>query len=143
MFLNKHVQILLQNNMILEGVVKYWDNNQVIIVSLDDQSASVILHPKEDIRIVKILKNTVLSDIPVKPAEDPEQQLKNIENKFKETYQAPSDNDLRLKNLVDLKSELIRQEKLIIANKLKEHTIGEVKAVKYEQPRLFKKQESE
>lgn len=141
MFVNKHVQILLQNNMILEGTVVEWSPHQVVISSLDDESTSVILHPKEDIRVVKIIGKQNTEN--VQKLEAPEKKKIKLEQKFDETYQMPSDNNLRLKKLAELKSELIEQEKLMIASRLKEHTIGEVKTVKYEQPRFFKKQGSE
>lgn len=157
MFIDQHVQILLENNMILEGVVKQWDNHQVILSALDDSSTSIILHPHEDIRVVKIigkltenvkndLSQTEVKQEPEKETEkNPEikKSIEELQNKFEEVYKMPSDNELRVKTLAELKSELIKQEKLMIANKLKEHTIGEVKAVKYEQPRFFKKQSSE
>jgi hypothetical protein len=140
MFINKHVQILLQNNMILEGIVKHWSPHQIVLISTDESSTSVLLHPKEDVRVVKVLhkESDLLSQIPEKPEEVKTQ----LEKKFDETYQMPSEDELRLKTLADLKSELNRQEKIIIASKLKEHTIGEVKTTKYEQPNIFKKQGS-
>jgi hypothetical protein len=140
-FIGKHVQILLQNNMILEGTVIEWSPHQVVISSLDDESTSVILHPKEDIRVVKIIGKQNAESVQ-KPEATEKKKIK-LEQEFDETYQMPSDNNLRLKKLAELKSELIEQEKLMIASRLKEHTIGDVKTVKYEQPRFFKKQSSE
>lgn len=143
MYLDKHVKILLQSNFIVEGIVKEWSDTQVCIESAEDNSLNVVLHPKEDIRVVKILNYETsshkiaeeLDSIPEKPKEP----ISELQQKFEEAYQAPSDNELRLKNLAELKADLIKQEKEIIASKLKNHTIGEVKTVKYELPGFLKK----
>lgn len=147
MYVGKHVKILLQSNLIVEGIVKEWAPSQVSVESIEEKSISIILHPQQDIRVVKIYDHDNVTNA---SAENITQKLDAIpqkitndnsatEKKFEEVYQSPSDNELRLKNLVELKSELIKEEKEIIASKLKSHTLGEVRQVKYEQPRFFKK----
>ena len=135
---NKKVKLLLSGNLILEGIIKEWSDKKVILDSFDGKSTSIILHPHEDIRVVKVLHDhhvtAMLDNIPAKS---------HLEQKFEETYQQPSENnDLRLKTLVELKQELIKQERQIIANKLKDHNISEVKTVQYGLPSsLLKKKD--
>ncbi len=148
MYIGKHVKLLLQNNLVLEGTIEEWSNKKVSILSVDKKSTSVILHPKYDIRVVKIIheenesekeseKEKVLQSFPVKPIVQAE-----LQEKFKQVQQSPSNDELRLKTLTELKEELNKQEKIMIASKLKEHKVGEVKTIKYEQPRFFTKQSS-
>lgn len=129
-YINCHVKLLLNNNIIVEGVVQEWSTDSVKLLSLDKKSISIITHPNEDIRVIKIINDNIIKN------------NSELEKEIKETYEQPS-NDLRLKSLVELKKELIRQEKEIVASKLNTHNIGEVKEVKYEQPRFFKKQGAE
>ena len=141
---NKKVKVLLSGNIVIEGTVKSWNANSVHLISLDGKSTSIITHPDEDIRVIKVLHESEDSkeekEVKPKSIDSLVQEKTALEQKFDETYKQPSNEDLRLKNLVNLKKELIKQEKEIVANKLKEHTIEEVRKVKYEQPGFFKKQ---
>lgn len=130
-YINCHVKLLLINNIIIEGVVQDWSDTSVKLLSLDGSSISIITHPEDDIRVIKLVNEALKKD-----------GIKNnhveLEKKIDSTYQT-TDDELRLKTLVELKKDLIKQEKEIIANKLKNHNITEVKEVQYEQPRFFKK----
>ena len=46
--------------------------------------------------------------------------------------------DSKNMKLAQLKIMLNKKEKEILANKLKEHTVGQIKEVRYEQPRFTK-----
>jgi hypothetical protein len=143
MYVGKHVKLLLQNNLMMEGIVQEWSNKKVSLLALDGKSTSIIAHPRYDIRVIKLIHEASVSEKPknelINNTENPKSELNK---KFEQVKQSSSDSELRLKTLAELKSELIEQEKIMIASRLKEHTIGEVKTVKYEQPRLFKKQSS-
>jgi ribosomal protein L11 methylase PrmA len=122
MYIGKHVKILLQSSFIVEGIVKEWSDSQVIIESIEEKSTCVILHPQQDIRVVKIfeiIENVTLQEVKQEPE--------------------PLVDDLKIKSLTKLKLDLIEQEKEIVASKLKNYTIEHVTPVKYEQPRFFKK----
>jgi hypothetical protein len=136
---NKKVKLLLSGNIIVEGVVKSWNANSVHLISLDGSSTSIITHPNEDIRVIKVFEDKV-EDVELPKNTTSKATVSSLQNKFEETYKQPTSDNLRLKKLVDLKKDLIQQEKEIIANKLKEHTVEEVRKVKYEQPGFFKKQ---
>lgn len=126
--LNKRAKLILNNGIVLEGIIKEWNDQFVRLISLDETSSSFITHPKEDIRVIKILHD-----------KENEEKLSELEEKFEEIYQQPSENELRVKNLAELKSELIKQDKKIIAQKLREHYISGARKVEYGQPRFFKK----
>ena len=127
-YINKHVKLLLNNNILIEGTVLCWSATSVEVLSLDKKSTSIILHPNEDIRVIKIIHKT--------PAIV---ENSSLEEEFKKTSEQPGHDDLKLKKLVELKSELIKQDKEIVANKLKQHYIIEPKKVNYEYPGFFKK----
>lgn len=121
----EHIKCVLLNNCIAEGKVVEW-GDECTLSSLDE--CSFILISRKDIVLTKIFKKM---------------QITSIENKFEEEYKKPSDDDLRTKNLAELKIELIEQEKKIVANKLKAHHIGQNKKVEYGQPGFFKKSSTE
>jgi hypothetical protein len=145
MYLGKHVKLLLQNNLMMEGIVQEWSNKKVALLALDGKSTSIIAHPRYDIRVIKLIHEEKSlqepkDQITEKPvSSDLEDSKSELDKKFNQVKQSPSDNQLRIKTLAELKSELIEQEKIMIASRLKEHNIGEVKTVRYEQPRFFKK----
>ena len=132
---DKKVRLLLSGNIVIEGVVKSWNSNSVHLNSFDGTSTSIITHPDEDIRVIKVIHEVESSKQSTKVSNE-----KPLENKFQEVYQQPSEDSLRIKNLADLKKELIKQEKEIVASKLKDHNIQEIREIKYEQPGFFKKQ---
>lgn len=133
----KLVNLLLNNNIIIKGVVKSWDSNSVHLLSLDGKSTSIITHPGEDIRVIKVLyevpQNLAITNC----------SCKEDKNLTELSQEDPSDesnhNDLRLKNLVELKQELIKQEKEVIANQLKNYQTSQVRTIQYEQPGFLKK----
>jgi LysM repeat protein len=147
---DKYVKLLLTGNIVVEGLVQEWDAEKVILLSEDNSTTSIITHPKDDIRVVKVINNQVkpvevvtkknTSSLHVSPF-----AVNNTElhQKFEETYDMPVEDDMRLQNLSQLKKELIKQDLKIIAGKIKSHTIDEVRKVNYDYPGFFKKQSSE
>lgn len=125
---DQHVKLLLNNNILIEGVVQVWSDSSVEILSLDKQSTSIILHPKEDIRVIKVIHQKELI-----------KEKSITEKKFEEVSQQVGYDDLKIKKLSELKVDLIKQDKEIVANKLKQHQLSEVKKVNYDYPGFFKK----
>lgn len=127
----QHIKCILRNNLVVEGIVEFWSDDKSILRSLDGANISIIQHSAQDIVVIKIILKE-------------SSQIKNeLETKFDEVYQQPSEDTLRLKNMAELKILMIEQEKKIIAEKIKDHHIGEVKKVNYGQPKFFKKPGSE
>lgn len=125
---DQHVKLLLNNNILIEGVVQVWSDSSVEILSLDKQSTSIILHPKEDIRVIKVIHQKELI-----------KEKSITDKKFEEVSQQVGYDDLKIKKLSELKVDLIKQDKEIVANKLKQHQLSEVKKVNYDYPGFFKK----
>jgi hypothetical protein len=135
--INSHVKILLRNNTTAEGIVKEWDTI-VKLQSLDGQSYMIILHPQEDIILIKVfLEENYRKNI------QEESQKTELEQQFQQVVEQPSDDPTRIKSLVELRGLLAKQDKQIIANKLKQHYIGTARKVEYGVPRFFKKPGSE
>jgi hypothetical protein len=137
-----HVKILLRNNTIAEGIVQDW-SNIVKLKSVDDQSYMIILHPEEDIILIKVfLKNSSEEKNKTIPIEYSEEVKTELEQNFQQTIEQPSDDPSRNKSLAELKILLGQQERQIVANKLKQHHIGESKKVEYGYPRFYSKPSS-
>lgn len=98
----------------IEGIVESWSDKESIIVAKDNQSKFIIFNTERDIKGVKIRY-----DMPVPKLE---KKFEETVAQFKEVYQAPSQDELRTKNLAQLKSLMNEQEKKIIAERLKDHT---------------------
>lgn len=137
-----HVKILLRNNTIAEGVVQEW-SNIVKLKSVDDQSYMIILHPEEDIILIKVfLENSLEEKIKTIFKEDSEEVKTELEQKFQQTIDQPSDETARHKSLAELRVLLSQQERQIIANKLRQHHLGQAKKVEYGYPRFFQEPSS-
>jgi hypothetical protein len=123
----QHVRCILKNNLLLEGIVDSWSETISVIKSKDGLQSNVILNTLQDVMVVKIIHK------------QPTQLKTELEQQFAETVSAPSNDDLRLKKMAELKSLLAEQEKKIVTEKLRSHQIGEVKKVNYEYPRFRQK----
>ena len=129
----QHVKCVLRTGAIAEGIVENWYQNEVQLISLDGESLLIITHPEEDIMLIKILiksKSEILK-VPVTKTE--------LQQEFQTVYEQPSNDDLRVKKMADLKIMMAEQEKKIITEKMKDHHVGEVKKVAYGYPGPDKK----
>lgn len=112
--IGKHIKCVFKNGTIIEGIVKDWSPGNVQIESLNDQSIMIIMHPDEDIMLIKVL--------PEQTAEEPktgDALREEIAIKLKEARE--ENPELQEKPLKELRQLVITQEKQIIANKIKEH----------------------
>jgi len=116
--LEKNVSILLDNNIIIEGIIKKWDDHVELLSK--NNITTLIMKPNEDIKIIKILN-----------------KKENIVTE-KNDYSMES-LEIKGKNLLELKKELIKEEKDEILNKLKDHEIKNTTQVKYSSPTFFYK----
>jgi len=127
----QHVKCLLKNNTIAEGIVEEWYNNYVKLKALDGKSYLIIHHPNEDIMLTKVM---------VEEKEENSAPPPTLEKVIQEAPVEPIDQmALDAKSKAELQIEMAKQEREIVAAKLREHHIGEVKKVKYGQPGFFKK----
>lgn len=128
-----HVKIIFKNGFLTEGFVESWEND-FILKSLSGDSLFIIPNPKEDIMAIKIF----ISE------ESKEVEKPTIKKEIVEEIIVPSEaqdisSDLRIKKLAELRMELVKQERQIIANRLRDHHIGDVRKVEYGLPGIFKK----
>lgn len=128
----QYVKVIFRNGAQAEGYVVSWSDQKSVLTSSDGQSFFIIQKTTEDVMAVKI----ILEEIKALP--QLEVELDEIEEKFEEVYTQPSDSDLRLKNLAQLKAAMVEQEKKIVAEKLKSHTFSGVRKTNYEHG-FFKK----
>lgn len=125
-FINDYVKVILSNNILVEGMVLEYNDKYL---KLQKNNDIILIHNPE--------KNIIMTTIIFKQKHIP---ITELDNTFEKIYNEPSENNLRIKKLAELQSLKIEQEKRIITDKLKDHSIGEVKGVKYGVPRFFKKQ---
>jgi hypothetical protein len=114
LFKGQSVKILFRNNASVEGIVDTWEVDNYVLKSLDGKSFLIIQNPNQDIVLIKVIINdtakvTVTDHI--KPI--------NVEPENTEEL----NKDLRYKKLAELRIAKIEQEKKIIAEQLKSHTI--------------------
>ena len=123
----QHIHILFTNGTTANGIVELWSDKESHLKSNDN-----------DIIIYNTIQNVMM--IMLLNKEHKENNIEILQKKFEETYQAPSGDELRDKNLVQLKNLLNKQEKENIALKLRSHHITDVAGVKYGVPGFFEKQ---
>lgn len=137
----QHVKCVFRNGMVVEGIVEKWlPTVTAVLKSLEDGSTLVITRPTDDILFLKILPEPEIKEeipSPMPPRwEDEEkanydveslrqefrERLYGPEKKFQEVVQATDPHDMdSVKSLAELKQELIKTERQIIADKLREH----------------------
>jgi hypothetical protein len=116
---NQQVKCILKNGALVEGFVQEWSDQEVILRSLDGESILIVTHPREDIVLIRILL-----EIP-ENIEQPAKVKTELEEQFQQAYEEPSGDDLRTKRLAELKVLLLKQEKKIVAEKLKDHNLSQ------------------
>jgi hypothetical protein len=150
---NQVVVLYLRYGIQVEGIVKEWGDDQIVLVSGNDHL--IIYNPREDLIMAKLtgrsrlgsvvrpeaIENTIEGiDTPIEEDYNPEVAVEEIKEDIAETIASPSGNSLRLKKLGQLRSMLAIAEKDIIANKLTNHQIQpEVKVQYGQQTALFKR----
>jgi len=120
----QHVKVILRNGAIAEGIVEEWFANTVQLRSLDNESILIISHPAEDIMLIKVMLD--------KPEEEAEpesgptiEEVNDFEAQFQEAADSTDPHDVDdIKSLAQLRIELNKQERRIIAEKLKDHRPG-------------------
>ena len=134
-----YVKLIFRNGTQAEGIVESWSDDISILVSVDNLSKFVVLHTSEDLLGVKVCLEEP------EALEEAETSFQETVEHFKEMYDAPSADDSsepdlnRVHNLAQLKMLMNEQEKKIVAGKLKEHTVSEVRSSQYGIPSFIKK----
>lgn len=138
----QYVKVVFRNSTQMEGIVESWSDNKSVLLAQDKQSLMVIMKTSEDVLAFKIILNHMT-------LEDAKKKLEETQDKFRQILQqpvAPKDLEeqgltaiqIKGKNLAQLKSLMIEQEKKIIAEKIREHTLHDIRTTRYEQPRFHK-----
>ena len=148
-YLGRHVKCFLRNSTVVEGVVEKWGET-LELQSLDGKSLLIIHQPAQDIMLTKVL----LSEDVVEPAQEPQPPQPPVRGRMflhDEPIEVQAEEEidpmaLQAKSTAELRIELAKQERKIIAGKLKDHRPDSLQAprkVKYGQPGFFKKQSAE
>src|SRR5260370_35287871 len=121
--IGQHIKCIFRNGTIVEGIVKECLPNSVQLQSLSDQSLLIILHPEEDIMMIKI----VVSEAPAEevysekePAVEVPIQEK-IRAKLKEVEKPIENPELQAKTISELRQLPPGQDKQIITSKISKH----------------------
>lgn len=128
----QYVQVIFRNETQLRGTIETWSDIKSVLI-LDDDNSCLIMNTAQDVMIVKILPKP-------KTQENLQQEMTQINTQFEQVKAEPSANDLRLKKLADLKKMMIEQEKRIVAEKVKSHTITESFRPQYNYPSFMRNQ---
>lgn len=116
--ISSHVKCVLRNGAIVEGIVEAWSDDYVQLISHDADSIMIIPHPKEDIMLIKIALE--VDEPTIEEMEESKTQLETQFQEVKESHHNVND-PVRNKTLAELKIELNKEEKNILAAKLKGH----------------------
>lgn len=142
---NSRVKILLTNSTVVEGTVKKWFGESIVLQSLNDDSTMIIINPQQNVMLVKVYSESASEEPDYEnKTEEPmttfvEEPQTQLQLEFEEVLDQPSDDPIRNKTLAHLRTLMAEEDRQIIANKLKSHHIGDAKRVQYEQPNFIKK----
>lgn len=131
--LGQYVKVYFRNGMQTEGTISVWSKEESVILMPDGKSSCLIMNTSEDVCSVQMFHDMSETKIGLR------EHLTNLEEQFQETYEAPSEDDLRLKKLSDLKKLMVEQEKKIIKDKLVDHNISGAPKPEYEKIPSFLK----
>jgi predicted Holliday junction resolvase-like endonuclease len=115
----KYIKCVFKNGTVIEGIVKQWTAGDVQLQSLQDQSIMIILHPEDDIMLIKIMPD--ISSATVEKTDQTSPLKEEIIAKLEEVQATAENPELQKESLKDLRNMVVNQEKQIIANKIKEH----------------------
>lgn len=123
----QHIKCMFHNGFVVEGIVEDWSPEGAVLVSLADESKLIIHNTSRDIMFTKV----ILQDEKKVP-------IPEIDKTFEETLSEPS-SDLKNRKLAELRILKSEAEKKLIASRLKDHNIGEVRTVEYGLPGFYSK----
>ena len=122
---NQHVKCIFRNGTIVEGIVEEWVPGTTHLRSLSDQSLMIIMHPDEDIMMIKVIpepEEEIVKEEKSKENNSPS-TLDQIRAKLKEVEEI-EDPELQKLSVAELKHLAMEQERKIIVDKIKEHFPG-------------------
>jgi hypothetical protein len=123
---NQHVKCIFRNGTIVEGIVEEWVPGAAHLRSLSDQSLMIIMHPDEDIMMIKVIpepEEEIIEEEKSKEDNSPPTQDR-IRTILKEVENQDGEPELQKLSVVELKRLVAKQEKKIIVDKIKEHFPG-------------------
>jgi sRNA-binding regulator protein Hfq len=133
---NQYVKIIFKNSIKVEGFVSSWTDKEIVLKS-EDSKRIMKIHD-----ISEILVSVIDLDHSIERVNITKEQIQErIVQKIKELPfdgDKPSSTIDKLKDIAGLKKELAEQDKDIIQNKLKEHTISTTNKANYGSPNLSK-----
>jgi Fe-S cluster assembly ATPase SufC len=120
--------------------VEEWGPTNYHLRSLSDQSLMIIMHPEDDILLIKVMSDPeeiTAEDIvekyskkEIKGISSPGLIQEQIRAKLQEVAE-PLEEDLQEKTVEDLRKLAIEQERQILVNKVREHFPGGSKRSNY------------
>lgn len=127
------VKILFRNGTSIEGFIDKWsdESSEYILKSIDGENIFIIQDPVNDIMIVRVKLDSPQKNNEIEPT-------KQISQLQKIPLQLPLDMDLRTKTLTQLRTKAIEEEKKVISEKLKDHSITQNIPVNYSLPSFIK-----
>ena len=134
--INDLIKVFFRNGFQAEGFVEEWTDQKSSLRSLDGKSILIIQRTIDDIMFVKVLLDNKPNKINQKLLADEETDL---EKKFDEVLKEPSDDNMRVKKLAELRILLADQDRKIVAQRLKDHHLPSPKGTNYGYLGFYKK----
>ena len=151
----RQVKIIFKNGLSIEGIVEEWNEDQTVLFGTScrlksfDGNSLLLVRNTDEIIAIKIMltpEDTVDNKDnncgeKQKNMKDLEVEEEQLEFNFEQVYD--QEGKLNVKKLAELRQDVMKTEKQIIANKLRQHYIADSRGVQYGNPGFFKKQSTE
>jgi hypothetical protein len=145
----QHVKCFLRTSTIIEGIVQESSERQLILKSLDGENLLIVHQPIQDIVLTKVLLSKkapeeLQKNLSSKPPAAFQHETLNqaFEATVAEGEEEPDPMALQAKTTAQLRIELAKEERKILAAKLRDHHPNSAEAprkITYGYPGFFKK----
>lgn len=127
----QYIKVVFKNSTQVEGIVESWSDSKAVLISPDGTSKFIIFNISADVLGVKIYLES--------PIKKTHQKFDEVVQQFKSVQSEPSADDMRVHSLAQLKTLMNEQEKKIITEKVREHSISNVRLPQYGLPNISQK----
>lgn len=131
--IGQHIRCLLTSGLTVEGIIKDYSDNLLLLSSVTDNSEFIIHNCDKSLLLTSIINQTTEEKIVEKPIQTEfEKSFEiNLEEEGNEDDEEISEASLKSKTLAKLHLMMAEQEKKNIKEKLKNHSIGDVQPIQY------------
>lgn len=123
----QNIEVFFRNGMQISGIVQTYEAKEIVLKTEHNDNLLIITPLADDILMVKIIA-------PRPSLQEKVIHLSELEEQFEEVYEMPNTEELRIKNLAELKTMMNKQEREILSQRMRAHIPNNMQIVQYNNP---------